>query len=92
MDSVEVTDKYAAAAWIGLCAYILVVDVGLGITGHEYMTTTVRRALKHPRRRWLVAGAGFFTIKHLYFGNFLPFLDPFAVIALLVGLIKKLGV
>lgn len=91
MDSMETTDKYAAIAWVGLVAYILVVDVGLGLTGHEYMTTTWRRAMKHPHRRWLVSAAGFFTIKHLYFGNFLPWLDPFAVIALIVGVIKKLG-
>lgn len=91
MDAVETTDKYAAAAWIGLVAYILVVDIGLGLSGHEYMTTTWRRALKHPQRRWLVTLAGVFTVKHLYFGNFLPFLDPYAVIALCVGLIKKLG-
>lgn len=91
MDAVETTDKYAAAAWIGLVAYILVVDVGLGLTGHEYMTTTWRRALNHPRRRWLVTLAGVFTVKHLYFGDFLPALDPYAIIALCVGIIKKLG-
>lgn len=84
----EPVDEWAVRAWLGLAAYVFVVDVALGVTGHEYMTDAWRKALKHPVHRVLVIAAWGFTTKHLFFRNFLPKVDPFGAIAIAVEAIK----
>lgn len=86
----EQSDMWATYAWVGLALYILAVDISLGATGHKYMTDAWREAMAHPIHRWVVICAWGFTTKHLFFGNLLPWLDPYHGIAAVVKAISKL--
>jgi hypothetical protein len=82
----------AEIAWLGLVTYVSVADSYLLATGKSPMTDVWRKALKHPLNRWVVILAWIFTTKHLFFGNFLPKIDPFrALIASARFLNKILG-
>lgn len=83
-------DNWAVYAWVGLATYVFVVDISLGATGHKYMTDAWHEALHHPVHRWIVISAWLFTTKHLFFRNFLPWLDPYGAIAMMVKSISRL--
>jgi hypothetical protein len=76
-------------AWVGLLGYIFVVDTALGLASEKYMTDIIRESFKHPIKKWATIAAWGFTTKHLFFGNILPWLDPFSFIGLIVELVKK---
>jgi hypothetical protein len=73
--------EWGEAAWLGLATYIFAVDIALLMRGQKPMTEIWREALRHPLRRWVAILAWVFTTKHLFFGGFLPWLDPFHGIA-----------
>ena len=77
-------------AWLGLVGYVSVVDGYLLATNKAPMTEVWRKALTHPVNRWLVIVAWLFTTKHLFFGNFLPKIDPFRSLMFAARLINKL--
>lgn len=80
----------AELAWLGLVAYVSVVDSYLLATGREPMTKAWRNALQHPLNRWVVILAWFFTTKHLFFGDFLPKIDPFRVLTGMARILNKI--
>lgn len=81
---------FGSKLWLGLAGYVLAVDVYALMTEKETLSEALGRGLVHPRRRWPVTIAWILTTKHLFFRNFLSWLDPFALIALCVAVIKKL--
>lgn len=80
----------AVLAWAGLAGYVFVVDIALLLKGNKPMTEVWREALRHPAHRWVVIAAWGFTTKHLFAGNFIPWLDPFNIIAAGAMAIQKL--
>lgn len=80
---------FGTKLWIGLVAYIFGVDFYALLTDKEPLTEAFRRALENPKRRWIVTVSWILTTKHLFFGHVIPWLDPFGLIALGVGVIKK---
>ena len=77
--------------WAGLALYILLWHLFGILRNFELLTTAWRRALAHPYRRWIVIIAWIMTTKHLFFGGFLPKLDPFHAIGMTATHIKRLG-
>jgi len=80
---------FGSKLWLGLASYVLVVDIYAMMKEKETLSEALGRGLLHPRRRWPVTIAWVLTTKHLFFRNFLAWLDPFALIALIVTVIKK---
>jgi len=77
-------------AWIGLDAYVLGYDLYGMCKGKELLTEACLRALQHPMKRWIVSIAWIATSKHLFFNNFVPWLDPFHLLALIVKAIDRI--
>jgi hypothetical protein len=77
-------------AWLGLVGYITAVDGYLLATDEAPMTEVWRKALSHPINRWVVILAWLFTTKHLFFGKFLPKVDPFTSLVLAARIAKKI--
>lgn len=88
-------------AWVGLASYVTLYDVPAliiknrqiertGSSDIDLMTEAWREALHHPKRRWIVIGCWAFTTKHLFFGEFLPWLDPFVIIGIAAEAVDQL--
>jgi len=75
-------------AWIGLTAYVVGYDLYGLLNDKELLTEAFRRGLEDPVSRWLVVLAWGLTTKHLFFGKFLPWLDPFHLIGILAATIS----
>lgn len=81
---------FSSKLWLGLAGYVLAVDVYAMMKDKETLSEGLYNALVHPRRRWPVIIGWILTTKHLFFRKFLAWLDPFALIALLVGILKRI--
>lgn len=79
----------AYMVWAGLALYILIIDMYLLLTGRKTMTEVFQEALLSPNRKWILILAWGFTTKHLFFGRFVPWLDPFGLMAGGAMVIKK---
>ena len=74
-------------AWIGLNTYVLGYDFYGMLTGKELLTEACYRACEDPAKRWIVTMMWAITTKHLFFSKFIPWLDPFHILALMARLI-----
>lgn len=80
---------FGSYLWVGLASYVFIADVFALLSKRETLSEAFGRAIDNPRRRWLVTASWLFTTKHLFFRKFIPWLDPFALIAIFVGVIEK---
>lgn len=72
---------FGSKLWIGLAGYVLVTDMFALLTGRETLTDALRRAHKHPVRRWPVVLAWAATTKHLFWGDHMKWADPYGLMA-----------
>ena len=77
-------------AWFAMAGGIACYDIWAMTTGHSTMTEAWRTALAHPKNKWVVIAAWGFTTKHLFFGDFARWSDPFNVFAAAAFLTKKI--
>lgn len=77
-------------AWFVMAGGIATYDIWALTTGRATMTEAWRRALAHPKNRWYVIAAWGFTTKHLFFGDYAKWSDPFNLFAAAAFFIKKL--
>lgn len=76
-------------AWVGLSSYVVLYDIWAMFSGKETLSSAFERAIQAPKKRWLVTASWLLTTKHLFFKDIVPWLDPFAVLALGVKAMQK---
>lgn len=81
---------FGSILWIGLAAYVLSTDSYALASGKETLSEAFGRAMMHPKRRWFVIVSWLLTTKHLFFRRFIPWLDPFGLIAVGVAGANKI--
>jgi hypothetical protein len=78
-------------AWLIMAGGIASYDIWAMTTDRCTMTEAWRTALVHPKNRWIVIAAWGFTTKHLFFGEFAKWLDPFSLFVGITYFTKKLN-
>ena len=73
---------FGTKLWLGLVSIIFVADVYALATDKETFSAAYDRAMKHPGHRKLVIVSWLLTTKHLMFGNYFKWADPFGIMVL----------